>query len=163
MVPFNKKNILTAYFEDANRQVACVVYNDEEGNPTNFYVSIDDEVKWNELLLIADLEDMHTNTFNRWKAESKQFKEFAIQAAKDEGFITESESGAQDRFLTNLFSDDPNTDDLFQLKLALFEQEKVKGLSREYKGKLRKAKTYLEAIAAITDGLYNDGANQVEA
>lgn len=162
MLPFNKDNLVSAYFEDAERQIVTVQYKEDGSDVIDTYTTDVDERnnKWMGILEIIDIQSIHEITHERRKMESRAFREFAINAAIADGFTTETEEQALASFTNSLLTDDPDMDNLFKFKLSLFEHDKIKQLDREFKGKIRKSKTYIDVTRAVIEGLDSLNTNE---
>ena len=79
---------------------------------------------------------------------------FAVAVAKGDGVdldpvLLESDSGYWPKFVSALFTDIENEDHLFALKLALFENEKIRDSENaDLKAELRQGKTKADVLLA---------------
>ena len=80
--------------------------------------------------------------------------DLAVTVAKNEGIdldpvLLESDSGYWPKFVSALFTDIENEDHLFALKLALFENEKIRSSEdTDLKADLRQGKTKKDVLLA---------------
>ena len=151
-----KKNYVVAKFIDEDRKNIEILLKD--GDITRPYIieANEDNPDYQDLLKIISLDDLHEQTHNINKAESEAFKEFALGIAKESGLIQQEENLEKVKlypaFIEAIFEDGDNEDDVFALKLALFEVEKIKeSKNTKLKTKLRKAKSKIEVLRFAFD------------
>ena len=111
---------------------------------------------YQDLLKIIPIDDLHEQTHNINKAEGEAFKEFAIQVAKESGLVQQEESLEKVKtypaLVEAMFNNNDNEDDVFALKLALFEVEKIReSKNTALKTELRKAKSKIEVLRFAFD------------
>ena len=153
---FTKENVITARFIDEDRKNIEILLKD--GDITRPYIieADEDNSDYQKLLKIISLDDLHEQTHNINKAESEAFKEFALGIAKEGGLIQQEENLAKTKMYPTLveaiFNRDEDEDDLFALKLALFEVEEIReSKNTKLKTKLRKAKSKIEVLRFAFD------------
>ena len=151
-----KKNYVVAKFIDEDRKNIEILLKD--GDITRPYIieADEDNSDYQKLLKIISLDDLHEQTHNINKAESEAFKEFALGIAKEGGLIQQEESLEKVKTYPTLveamFNNDDNEDDVFALKLALFEVEKIReSKNTALKTKLRKSKSKIEVLRFAFD------------
>jgi hypothetical protein len=151
-----KKNYVVAKFIDEDRKNIEILLKD--GDITRPYIieADEDNSDYQKLLKIISLDDLHEQTHNINKAESEAFKEFALGIAKEGGLIQQEESLEKVKTYPTLveamFNNDDNEDDVFALKLALFEVEKIReSKNTALKTKLRKAKSKIKVLRFAFD------------
>jgi len=101
-----------------------------------------------ELMNIKTLDELHEDTHNKKKEESRLYIQQAIEFAKEEGLVAQKDK--KDNALNVIeyvTKDIDNEDDLFALKLALFEIEDVRDSENvELKKAIRQSKTKAEVL-----------------
>ena len=148
-----KNNLITAYFVDNERKNIEVLTTSEDKKITLSTIIPFDEnfVSFKALAKFINIDQLHELTHKKNKDARELFEKQVIDIAKRDGLI-----GRVDKVTTDLFPllikaifEDDNADHLFALKLALFELEKIKNsTNEEFKIKLRKAQTKIEALQA---------------
>ncbi len=151
-----KKNYVVAKFIDEDRKNIEILLKD--GDITRPYIieANEDNPDYQDLLKIISLDDLHEQTYNINKAESEAFKEFALGIAKEGGLFQQEENLEKVKLYPALveaiFNKDDDEDDVFALKLALFEVEKIReSKNTKLKTKLRKAKSKIEVLRFAFD------------
>lgn len=157
-----KDNFITAYFCDDDRKFIEILSTSEDKKET-FPTVIpfdENEPQYKILLEFVTLDDLHENTYQLKKTEREMYEKELIEIAKKEGMVLES-SMIDTKFFNllskALFDFDPekNSDQLFALKISLFEIDKIKDAPNDdKKTKLRKSKTLIEALQAAFE-IYN--------
>jgi len=157
-----KDNFITAYFCDDDRKFIEILTTSEDKKETHPTVIPFDEnePQYKILLEFVTLDDLHENTYQLKKTEREMYEKELIEIAKKEGMVLES-SMIDTKFFNllskALFNFDPekNSDQLFALKISLFEVDKIKDAPNDdKKTKLRKSKTLIEALQAAFE-IYN--------
>ena len=106
------------------------------------------------VLSVINDDQLIENTYTKRKSESQAMIDLAINVAKGEGVdldpvLLEGDNGYWPRFVSALFTDIENEDHLFALKLALFENEKIRNSEdTDLKAELRQGKTKKEVLIA---------------
>ena len=106
------------------------------------------------VLGVINEDKLMENTYLKRKAEHQGMIDFAISIAKADNVdldpvLLESDSGYWPKFVKALFTDIENEDHLFALKLALFENEKIRSSDdTDTKAELRQGKTKSEVLMA---------------
>ena len=144
---------VTAHFTNDERTFVTSIWEDKDGTLRPFnMVAEEGNQYWKELQQYITEDELHENTFKQQKTERKNLEGLALEVAKRDGLITEFATDQSiEYFLEYLRNQNENKEILFKIKLALFEDEKVKDGERELKAKLRKAKSLIEAIAAYNE------------
>ena len=155
--------ISTAYFTNNERTDIEVILISEESTeddvvliPYNIEAKDGDaDYKW--LISKIDIDQIHENTFNKFRRENEEFRETIIATGKEMGLIFDSNgvnSNLYEALVDTLFEPFVEKDmkeKLFVMKLKLFEVEAIKSSKdRELKAKLRKSKDFLSAIKYAT-------------
>ena len=151
-----KKNYVVAKFIDEDRKNIEILLKDGDITRPHIIEADEDNSDYQDLLKIIPIDDLHEQTHNINKAEGEAFKEFAIQVAKESGFIQQEEKLEKTKMYPTLveamFNNDDNEDDVFALKLALFEVEKIReSKNTALKTKLRKSKSKIEVLRFAFD------------
>jgi hypothetical protein len=143
-----KKNYVTANFIDEERKNIEILLKD--GDITRPYIieADEDNSDYKALLKIVTVDELHEQTHKAKKAEGDAFMEFAIQMAKDSGIVQQEENLKIFPALVDaLFNNVENEDDMFALKLALFEVKEIRdSKNTAAKTKLRKSKTKFDIL-----------------
>jgi hypothetical protein len=106
------------------------------------------------VLGVINDDQLMENTYTRRKAEKQALIDVAVAVAKGDNVdldpvLLESDSGYWPKFVSALFDDIENEDHLFALKLALFENEKIRDSENtDLKAALRQGKTKSEVLMA---------------
>ncbi len=155
-----KKNFVEAIFIDEDRKTIEVLLDLPHTDTkalTPYYVEADENNSdYQDLLKLVTVDQLHENTYNTKREESEAFVELAKQFAKEGGLIQQEENLAKTKMYPTLveaiFNRDEDEDDLFALKLALFEVEKIReSKNTKLKTKLRKAKSKIEVLRFAFD------------
>jgi NADH dehydrogenase/NADH:ubiquinone oxidoreductase subunit G len=112
-----------------------------------------------QLLDLISLDEIHENTVNHFRKERESFEKAVYEIAKKDGLIaealTEQSKNKYEALAKSVFveyNEEEDKEDLFNLKLALFELDQVrKSDNRELKAKLRKAPSFVHAIGAAIE------------
>ena len=115
----------------------------------------DADYEW--LISKIDIDQIHENTFNKFRRENEEFRETIIATGKEMGLIFDNNgvnSNLYEALVDTLFEpfvEEDMKEKLFVMKLKLFEVEAIKSSKdRELKAKLRKSKDFLSAIKYAT-------------
>ena len=152
-----KENYIIAYFIDNERKNIEVLLRD--GNKVNSHI-VEYDNKYpvcQELLKVITIDDLHKNTYSKKQEQVKEFEEMAIRVAKKSG-ITISNEPQPDmlkfypQMVKAIFEGVTNENQLFALKLALFEVEKIRdSKDNELKRKLRQSANKIEVLKVAFD------------
>jgi len=148
-----KDNLITAYFIDAKKENIEMVLKSEDQKNTYVEVTPFDEnnEQYKILTKIISLDQIHEITYKRIKEERRLFEKQMIDIAKKEGIILDNHKLDTKFFplLVDTIFNDENEDELFALKIALFELDKIKKAPNDdKKKKLRLAKTKVQTLEA---------------
>ena len=148
-----KDNLITAYFVDNERKNIEVLTTSEDKKITLSTIIPFDEnfVSFKALTKFINIDKLHELTHKKNKDARELFEKQVIDIAKRDGLIGRVDKVTTDVFplLVKAVFEDDNADHLFALKLALFELDKIKNsTNEEFKIKLRKAQTKIEALQA---------------
>jgi hypothetical protein len=148
-----KKNYVTANFIDEERKNIEILLKDGDITRPHIIEADEDNSDYKALLKIVTVDELHEQTHQAKKAEGDTFKAFALQVAKESGFMQQEENlKIYPTLVKAMFNNDDNDDDIFALKLALFEVEKIReSKNTALKTKLRKAKSKVEILRFAFD------------
>ena len=147
-----KENLIGAYFIDNDRknievlttsedkkQIIPTILPFDENNPT-----------FKELTSVITVDDLHENTYQKKKDEQKIFEEKVMQIAKKDGLLlddTKIDSTSYNKITKAIFEQGENEDQLFALKLAIFELPAIRDSKNdELKKKLRQSKNKIDTL-----------------
>ena len=147
-----KENLIGAYFIDNDRQNIEILTTSEDKKqiiPT--IIPFDEKSEsFKELTSVVSLDQIHENTYQKKKEEQKIFEGKVMEIAKRDGLIvddTKIDSNSFAKVVKAIFEQGENEDQLFALKIALFEVADIRdSKDSELKKKLRPSKTKIEAI-----------------
>jgi len=149
-----KDNLITAYFVDANRQNIEMVVRSEDKKSVFTEITPFDEnsEQYKVLTKFISLDELHELTYKKKVDERKEYEENMLRIAKDEGLILENNKIDTKFFnllVKTIFEErSEDKEELFTLKIALFELDKIKNSkSTELKTKLRKAQTIYDTLS----------------
>ena len=155
--------ISTAHFTNNERTEIEVILFAEESTeddvvliPYNIEAK-DGDADYEWLISKIDIDQIHENTFNKFRKENEQYKENIVAVGKEMGLIFDNNgvnSNLYEALVDTLFEpfiEKDMKEKLFVMKLKLFEVEAIKSSkNRELKAKLRKSKDFLSAIKYAT-------------
>lgn len=154
---FNKDNFIEASFIDNERQNIEILTKSEDGKtviPTVIPYDENNDM-FKELMTIKTIDQLHEDTHNKKKEESRLFKEEMLRIAKQDGIIGMELDG--DKYFANIvdavIKKQDDEDHLFALKIAVFENIKQINESDDVEGKkkIRQAKNKIELFRAVFD------------
>ena len=155
--------IHTAHFINNERTEIEVLFLSEKSTNDNLVMipynieakEGDADYEW--LISKIDIDQIHENTFNKFRRENEEFRETIIATGKEMGLIFDNNgvnSNLYEALVDTLFEpfvEEDMKEKLFVMKLKLFEVEAIKSSKdRELKAKLRKSKDFLSAIKYAT-------------
>lgn len=147
-----KDHYVNAYFVDEDRKHIEVQYSDKDFKRLNVAVIEYDtnHSDFQALNKIVSIDDLHENTYQKKKLEKQQFEEMAISIAKRDGLVLDYnkiDTKFYPMIVKAIFEEPKNEDNLFALKLALFELDKIRdSKDEELKKALRQSESVQEAI-----------------
>lgn len=155
----NGLNFLTARFTNNDRTTLEALWEDSERNQiATYHEAIDGDAAWEEIKQHISIDAIHENTYNYIKASQEAYKQQILAYAKQDGLLYDikgTDTSVYKVLVEKLFEPfDPeaNKEDLFLIKLQIFEQDAIKkSKDRKKKSDLRKAKTITEAIRLAID------------
>ena len=147
---FNKDNFIEASFVDNERQNIEILTKSEDGKtviPTVIPYDENNDM-FKELMTIKTIDQLHEDTHNKKKEESRLYIQQAIEFAKEEGLVAQKDKKDNALNVIEYITQDiDNEDDLFALKLALFEVEDIRDSENvELKKVIRQSKTKAEVL-----------------
>ena len=155
MIPENH-SLITAYFMNDDRNIVQTEWGENGTEKIRSYIfqATEDNHWWNELLKYISIDEIQENTFTRIKTERAEFENLVMSIANSEGLNAAALKGnANDAidFVADWITADYNDEQIFKIKLRLFEQDRVKqSKDTAKKSAMRKAKTVMEILEAYT-------------
>ena len=147
-----KENLIGAYFIDNDRKNIEVLTTSEDKKqiiPTILPFDENNHM-FKELTSVVSVDQLHENTYQKKKDEQKIFEEKVMQIAKKDGLLlddTKIDSTSYNKITKAIFEQGENEDQLFALKLALFEQPEIRDSKNdELKKKLRQSKNKIDTL-----------------
>ena len=129
------------------------MWSDTEGTMRPFTVTTDGP-RYSELLQYISEDELHENTVAKIRMDRERFESVVVNIATSDGInvneILSDENKTID-FILDWFDEDFDNEQLFKIKLRLFEREKVLNSDdRKLKADLRKATTVYEVMEAYS-------------
>jgi len=145
---------VTAKFINNDRTTVESLWEDEEGRLIPSYnEAIDGDPSWEEIKENISIDTIHENTFNYIRSTQEEYKKQVLKFAKEDGLIYDIKDTDSSIFkliidkLFQAFDPEVNKEDLFLIKLQLFEHDIIKKCqNKQKKMELRKATTIMQAI-----------------
>lgn len=147
-----KENLIGAYFIDNDRKNIEVLTTSEDKKQIIPTIMPFDENNstFKELTSVITVDDLHENTYQKKKDEQKIFEQKVMEIAKKDGLLvddTKIDSKSYNKLVKAIFEQGDNEDQLFALKIALFEVAEIRDSKNdELKKKLRKSKNKIETL-----------------
>jgi len=147
-----KENLIGAYFIDNDRKNIEVLTTSEDKKQIIPTIMPFDENNhsFKELTSIVTVDQLHENTYQKKKDEQKIFEEKVMQIAKKDGLVlddTKIDSNSFAKIVNAIFEQNENEDQLFALKLALFELTAIRdSKDLDLKKKLRQCKNKIDTL-----------------
>ena len=160
--------IIEAYYTNPELDTVCVTYREDEqltpdGEPRayDYYMEVDEtDVRFQALLKEVSYETIQETTQERARVYRKDSQNIVKEYIKENG-LTSSLSDdrlvekAQKKLFDSIIDFDEqdvtHKEELFKLKLRLFESEASQNANRNQKIKIRKASSPLEVLATYYD------------
>ena len=160
--------IIEAYYTNPELDTVCVTYREDEqltpdGEPRayDYYMEVDEtDARFQALLKEYSYETIQETTEERARVYRKDFQNIVKEYIKENG-LTSSLSDdrlvekAQKKLFDSIINFDEqdvkHKEELFKLKLQLFESEASENANRDQKIKIRKASSPLEVLATYYD------------
>ena len=161
--------IIEAYYTNPNLDTVCVTYKEDEdltpdGNPRayDYYMEVDEsDPRFKALLKEVTYEELEKATGDRNEAYHKEFENIVKGYIEREGLTSSLSDGrlvekARLQLFDMIFNYNPeltepknHKEELFRLKLYMFETAVGQKASRNHKSGIRKSETPLEAFVAF--------------
>jgi len=161
--------IIEAYYTNPNLDTVCVTYREDDdltpdGNPRayDYYMEVDEsDPRFKALLKEVTYEELETATGDRNEAYHKEFENIVKGYIEREGLTSSLSDGrlvekARLQLFDMIFNYNPeltepknHKEELFRLKLYMFETAVGQKASRNHKSGIRKSETPLEAFVAF--------------
>ena len=147
-----KENLIGAYFIDSDRKnIEVLTTSEDKKQIIPFILPFDENnISFKELTSIITVDDLHENTYQKKKDEQKIFEEKVMQIAKKDGLVlddTKIDSNSFAKIVNAIFEQNENEDQLFALKLALFELTAIRdSKDLDLKKKLRQCKNKIDTL-----------------
>ena len=152
-----KENLIGAYFIDDDRKNIEVLTTSEDKKQIIPTIMPFDENNhmFKELTSVITVDDLHENTYQKKKQEQKIFETKVIEIAKKDGLMlddTRIDSNSYNKLVKAIFEQGENEDQLFALKIALFELPSIRdSKDEEIKRKLRQTKNKIDTLKIAFD------------
>ena len=152
-----KENLIGAYFIDNDRKNIEVLTTSEDKKQIIPTIMPFDEnnPSFKELMSVITVDDLHENTYQKKKDEQKIFETKVIEIAKKDGLLvddTKIDSKSYNKLVKAIFEQGENEDQLFALKIALFELPGIRDSKNdELKKKLRQTKNKIDTLKIAFD------------
>jgi hypothetical protein len=155
--------ISTAHFTNNERtEIEAILFAEESTEDDVVLIPYNIEAKEGDadyewLISKIDIDQIHENTFNKFRKENEQYKENIVAVGKEMGLIFDDkgvDTNLYDALVETLFAPFVEKDmkeKLFLMKLKLFDMDAIKSSkNRELKAKLRKSKDFMSTIKYAT-------------
>ena len=152
-----KENLIGAYFIDDDRKnIEVLTTSEDKKQIIPFILPFDENnISFKELTSIITVDDLHENTYQKKKDEQKIFEQKVIEIAKKDGLMlddTRIDSNSYNKLVKAVFEQGENEDQLFALKIALFELPSIRdSKDEELKKKLRQTKNKIDTLKIAFD------------
>ncbi len=152
-----KENLIGAYFIDDDRKnIEVLTTSEDKKQIIPFILPFDENnITFKELTSIITVDDLHENTYQKKKDEQKIFETKVIEIAKKDGLLvddTKIDSNSYNKLVKAIFEQGENEDQLFALKIALFELPSIRdSKDEELKKKLRQTKNKIDTLKIAFD------------
>ena len=156
-----KDNLISAYFiDDARQNIEVLTTSDDKKKVIPTIIPFDENNHlFKELTSIITVDQLHEDTYNKKKNEKKIFEQKVIEIAKKDGLLlddTKIDSRSYNKLVKAIFEQGENADQLFALKIALFELDKIRDSKNdELKKKLRQSKNKIDTLKVAFDLVSN--------
>jgi hypothetical protein len=147
-----KNHLVSAHFTNSDRTWIEVLTNEVKGSLTPYHIEYDENHSLFQLLSkFVTVDQLHENTYARNEEARKEFEKSSLEIAVKAGLVQTDETSPT-RVLDYIFNKKESEDEMFALKIALFEIDEIKD-SKDVKAKkaMRKSKTKLELLKSAID------------
>ena len=150
--------ISTAHFTNNERtEIEVMLFSEDSTEDDVVLIPFSIEAKdgdadYDWLLSKIDIDQIHENTFNKFRRENEEFREMIIATGKEmELIVADSLEGNMHGALIDAlfeeYDEEEMKESLFLIKLKVFEMDIIKtSKDSETKAKLRKAKTFIDVV-----------------
>lgn len=163
--------LLTAHFTNDDRTIVCALWVNPETKEISEEIieAKSGDTAYEYLLKFTEIETIHEETTNHIKEQRNNIKSAIKNVLKENPELAASAKESKEyqkkmftNFIHYIFDKEFSKENLFMMKLALFELETIKQCTdRASKTKLRKAETPVEALnAAIEITRLGENQNQ---
>jgi hypothetical protein len=160
---WEEHKFIRAHFIDNSREHICVTFEQEDESVIEHIMPHDEtDSDWADLMKETTVDDLHRVTSDYIKEQRKSFESTVMLIAEKEGLIQAKDTKPWVSIVKMIFAGEANEEELFALKLALFEVSKIRGSSNTaVKTQLRKSKTKSTVLGFAFQLV--DEANALEA
>jgi len=152
-----KDNFLTAYFID-NERKNIEIQTTSEDKKSVFSTVIpyeENNTQYQALTKFMNIDQLHESTYQRNTEQRKLYEQEVLRIAQKEGLVLDQnrlDTKFYPKIIQALLEEVDNIDQIFALKLALFEHKAISDSKNDdAKKKLRQAKDKLEALKVAID------------
>lgn len=151
-------DILTAYFVDNELKTVEVLWKDPNSDKivSEYIEANNSDATWKYLQTVISYDDVYANTKKRSLELRQSYRDQIKKIAEEDGLLYVPSKGMGDELIDALVyqltnENENTTQNLFKLKLKLFELDHVKNSEdKDAKKELRLSKSFLEAIVAYS-------------
>lgn len=145
----------TAHFTNNDRSSVTSLWVDDEGTVRPFNMSSEeDDPNFQELLKYITIDELHENTGNVIKSLQRAYEEDVMAMVEADGIDVMALKGIENASIDSVIewvTKQYNDEQLFKIKLRLFEHDKIKdSTDTKKKSALRKAKSVPEILEAYS-------------
>lgn len=154
--------ISTAHFTNNERtEIEVMLFSEDSTEDDMVLIPFHIEAKagdadYDWLVSKIDIDQIHENTFNKFRRENEEFRELIVKTGKEMNLIVADklEGNMHDVLVDALFEpfdEAEMKESLFLIKLKVFEMDAIKSSKdRETKAKIRKAKNFVDVVKYTT-------------
>ena len=147
----NHKFITARFINNDRTTVEIEWQNDAKELVMEITEAEEDNLVWIDLLTHTSLDDIHETTINHNKEQRKIFEDLVMHISQRDPAPAEDLKKFP-AIVAALFNHKESEDDIFALKLALFELKEIRGSKNTaVKSKLRKSKTMFDILRCAFD------------
>jgi len=152
----HRHKFVNAWFSDAERSLITQLWRTVEETDYEESFPFDvNNIDCKDLLTRLSIEEIHKKTDERLAMQRQAYKNDVMAIALEEGLLYREEDEVASKPLTfeNILKIESDKEGFFNLKLEIFETEKVKtSTSREWKAAMRKTESVLELFSLYHAG-----------
>ena len=152
-----KDNLIGAYFIDNDRKnIEALTTSEDKKQIIPTIMPFDENnISFKELTSIITVDQLHENTYIKKKEEQQIFEKKVKEIAKKDGLLvddTKIDGSSFQKLVSAIFDQGENEDQLFALKLALFELPAITDSKNDdLKKKLRQSKNKIDTLKVAFD------------